>query len=165
MEGKGSSRSDYEAADRGIPLGITKKDVINIVQLEDRADARAHESSLLALSQVIESKQKTLANMTKMLEIPKISEDHKSCILDDIMHLMQVIQDKENLMEGLYNRKCKAPAVISEFLATATTPVPAVAGAASAVTNPATATNDNVSVAPVANEAMAPHNLFDNQNA
>jgi hypothetical protein len=50
--------------------------------------------------------------MTKMLEIPGISDDHKSRILNDIMHLMEVIQEKENLMEGLYNRKRKAPAVL-----------------------------------------------------
>ena len=81
-------------ADRGIPLGITKKDVINIAQLEDRADARAHESSLLALSQVIESKQKRMVNLTKMLEIPGLIEEHKTCIMGDIMTLMDIIQDK-----------------------------------------------------------------------
>jgi hypothetical protein len=41
--------------------------------------------------------------MTKMLEIPGISESQKSHLLDDIMKLMQVIQEKENLMEALYN--------------------------------------------------------------
>ncbi len=109
-------------ADRGIPLGITKKDAINIVQVEERADAHAHERSLHVLSQVIESKQKMLSNMTKMLEIPGLHE-HKSRILNDIMHLMQVIQEKGNLMEGLCNPKCKALAVVSDFLGNTTTPV------------------------------------------
>jgi hypothetical protein len=77
------------------------------------------------------------------------------------MHLMGVIQEEVNLLEGLYNHKRKAPAVISEFLGNTTTPVPAVAGTTSAVTNPVTATNIHISAAPVANEAMAPHNLFE----
>ena len=63
--------------------------------------ARAHESSLLALSQVIESKQKRMANLTKMLKIPGLIEEHKTRIMGDIMKLMEIIQDKENLMEEM----------------------------------------------------------------
>ena len=63
--------------DWGVPLGCTKKDIINIAICEDKANARAPESSLLALSQVIESKQKRMVNLTKMLEIPGMIDEHK----------------------------------------------------------------------------------------
>jgi hypothetical protein len=56
-------------ADRGMPLGCTKNDIINIALIalcEEKAMAHAHESSLLALSWLIESKQKRMANLTKM---------------------------------------------------------------------------------------------------
>jgi hypothetical protein len=134
--------------------------VINIAQWEDKADAHAHESSLLALSQVIELKQKTLANMMKMLEIPGISDSHKSCILDDIMKLMQVIQDKENSMEELKNRKRKAPEVVSQFLANTRTLVVTASGAVSSavpITHQNILTNipSSSSVA-AANDAMSP---------
>ncbi len=159
------------APDRGIPLGVTKKDLINIAQLEDRADARAHESSLLALSQVIESKQKTLANMTKMLEIPGISEDHKTRILGDIMKLMQVIQDKENLMEGLYNRKRKAPEVVSQLLV-ANTITPAVTSSGAATSTLPAVTNQNAQRNAAssltdneADDGISPCNLFVGRNA
>jgi hypothetical protein len=109
-------------ADHGIPLGCTKKDVLNVAQCEDRASARAYESSLLALAQVIESKQKRMANLTKMLAIPGLIDEHKTHIMEDIMKLMDVIQQKENLMEDTYSQKRKAPSVVEEFLATATTP-------------------------------------------
>ncbi len=44
------------APDRGILLGITKKNVINIAQPENRADVCAHESSLLVLLQSNQSR-------------------------------------------------------------------------------------------------------------
>ena len=109
-------------ADRGIPLGCTKKDVLNVAQCEDRAAARANESSLLALAQVIESKQKRMANLTKILAITGLIDEHKTRIMEDIMKLMDVIQQKENLMEDMYSRKRKAPSVVEEFLAATTTP-------------------------------------------
>jgi hypothetical protein len=54
------------STDCGIPFGCTKKDIVNIALVEDKAEARAHESSLLALAQVMESKQKRVANLTKI---------------------------------------------------------------------------------------------------
>ncbi len=132
---------------------------------------RAHESSLLALSQVIESKQKTLANMTKMLEIPGISEDHKTRILGDIMKLMQVIQDKENLMEGLYNRKRKAPEVVSQLLV-ANTITPAVTSSGAATSTLPAITNQNAQRNAAssltdneADDGISPCNLFVGRNA
>jgi hypothetical protein len=108
------------STDRGIPFGCTKKDIVNIALVEDKAEARAHESSLLAFAKVIESKQKRMANLTKMLELPGLEERHRTHILDNIMTLMNIIQDKEILMEDMYNHKRKAPSVVSELLSGAT---------------------------------------------
>ena len=87
----------------GHPLGCTKKDVLNVARCEGRLNAWAYESSLLALAQVIESKQKRMANLTKMLAIPGLIDEHKTHIMEDIMKLMDIIQQKENLMEDIYS--------------------------------------------------------------
>ncbi len=50
---------------------------------------------------MIESKQKRMANLTKMLKIPGLIKEHKTRIMGDIMKLMEIIQDKENLMEEM----------------------------------------------------------------
>ncbi len=106
-----------KTSDCGIPLGCTNnKDILNVAQVEDRATSRAYESSLLALSQVIESKQKRMANLTKMLAIPGLIDEHKTHIMEDIMKLMDIIQQKENLMEDIYSHEHKAPSVVEEFL-------------------------------------------------
>ena len=77
--------------DCGIPLGCTTKDILNVAQVEDRATAHANESSLLALSQVVESKQKKKANLTKMLAIPGLIDEHKTHIMEDIVKLMDIV--------------------------------------------------------------------------
>jgi hypothetical protein len=144
--------------DRGMPLGCTKKDIVNIALCEDKAMARAHESSLLALSQVIESKQKRMANLTKMLEIPGLIEEHKTRIMGDIMTLMEIIQDKENLMEEMYSRKRKAPSVVAEILSGSTTtgvPASAVATTRTTVTDVTNTSNDEEEPVDV-----SPCNLF-----
>jgi hypothetical protein len=109
-------------ADCGIPLGCTKKDVLNVAQCEKKATAQAYERSLLAEAQVIESMQKRMANLTKILAIPGLIDEHKTCIMEYIMKLMDVIQQKENLIEYMFSQKRKAPSVVEEFLATTTTP-------------------------------------------
>ncbi len=55
-----------------------------------------------------------------MLELPGLEERHRTHILDNIMTLMNIIQDKEILMEDMYNHKRKAPSVVSELLSGAT---------------------------------------------
>jgi len=57
--------------------------------------------------------------------------------MGDIMKLMEIIQDKENLMEEMYSRKRKAPSVVTEILSgttTSTVPASAVATTGTAVT-------------------------------
>lgn len=51
----------------------------------------------LQFSQVIESKQKRMANLIKMLEIPRLMEEHEMRIMGDIMTLMEIIQGKEKI--------------------------------------------------------------------
>jgi hypothetical protein len=48
---------------RGIPLGASKKDLVIIAQAENRANQRSHECNILALTQVIESKQKRVVSL------------------------------------------------------------------------------------------------------
>ncbi len=131
-------------------MGCTKKDILNVAQCEDRATAQAYESSLLALAQVIESKQKRMANLRKMLAIPGLIDEHKTRIIDDIMKLMDLIQQKENLMEDMYSRKCKAPSVVEEFLATTSTPkkTPAATAAQVATSDSADTLEGNVDDSP-----------------
>ncbi len=48
----------------GVPLGATKKDLVIIAQAESQADQHSHECNVLALTQLIESKQKQVASFT-----------------------------------------------------------------------------------------------------
>jgi hypothetical protein len=57
-----------------------------------------------------------MTNHTKMLEIPGLIDERKTQIMGDIMKLMDIIQDKEYLMEDMYNCKRKAPTVVEELL-------------------------------------------------
>jgi uncharacterized protein YoxC len=70
----------------------------------------------LHLSQVIESKQKRVESLTKLLEIPGMEAAQKSQILDKIMELMEDIQDKENLMEQKSENKYKTSQLVEGFL-------------------------------------------------
>jgi len=70
----------------------------------------------LHLSQVIESKQKRVESLTKLLEIPGMEAAQKSQILDKIMELMEDIQDKENLMEQKSENKRKTLQLVEGFL-------------------------------------------------
>jgi hypothetical protein len=54
-------------------------------------------AAYLQFSQVIESKQKRMANLIKMLEIPCLMEEHEMRIMGDIMTLMEIIQGKEKI--------------------------------------------------------------------
>jgi hypothetical protein len=54
------------------------------------------------ISQVTESKQKRMANLMKMLEILGLIEEHKMCIMGNILTLMKNIRDNKNLMEEMY---------------------------------------------------------------
>jgi hypothetical protein len=74
--------------------------------------------------------------------------------MGDIMTLMEIIQDKENLMEEMYSRKRKAPSVVAEILSgSTTTGVPASAVATTrttvtAVTNTSNDEEEGVDVSP-----------------
>jgi hypothetical protein len=128
-DNKSSSRAEHRKAlaetsntirmnsiDRGVPLGACKKDMVIIAQAESWADQHSHECGMLALSQVIESKQKRVASLTKLLEIPGMEAAQKSQILDKIMELMEDIQDKENLMEQKSENKRKTLQLVEGFL-------------------------------------------------
>jgi hypothetical protein len=90
--------------------------MVIIAQAESWADQRSHEYGMLALSQVIESKQKRVASLTKLLEIPGMEAGLKSQILDKIMELMNDIQGKENVMELKSENKQKPSELIDGFL-------------------------------------------------
>ena len=82
--------------ERGVPLGgATKKDLVIIAQAESRADQRSHECNVLALTQLIESKQKRVASFTKLLQIPGMESEQKTKILDKVVELMEEIQADE----------------------------------------------------------------------
>jgi uncharacterized protein YoxC len=68
------------------------------------------------LSQVIESKQKRVESLTKLLEIPGMEAAQKSQILDKIIELMEDIQGKENLMEQKSENKYKTSQLVEGFL-------------------------------------------------
>ncbi len=59
-----------------------KKGFVQIAQAESRADQCFHDCNALALTQVIESKQKRVTALTKFLEIPGVDSDQKSKILE-----------------------------------------------------------------------------------
>jgi uncharacterized protein YoxC len=90
--------------------------MVIIAQAESQADQRSHECGMLALSQVIESKQKRVASLTKLLEIPGTEAAQKSQILDKIMKLMEDIQDKENFMEQKSENEHKTSQLVEGFL-------------------------------------------------
>ncbi len=56
-----------------------------IAQAENLTDQHTHECGMLALLQVIESKQKRVAALTKLLEIPNMEDMQKHQIMDKIM--------------------------------------------------------------------------------
>ena len=91
--------------DRGMPLGATQKQAVLIAQAENRADMRAMECGMLAMSQVLLSKQKRVESLTKMLELPGISENVRQGLLGQIMALLDEIANKENCKfpTGLYS--------------------------------------------------------------
>jgi hypothetical protein len=49
-----------------------------------------------------------MANLTKMSELPGLDKHHKTHTMENIMTLMDVIQEKLNLMVGVFNCKQKA---------------------------------------------------------
>ena len=75
--------------------------------MEDRAEALANQSSLLALSQVITSKQKRVATLTQMLAVNGLSETIKGGIYEQVVALLAEILEKENLMEEFHHKKRK----------------------------------------------------------
>ncbi len=62
---------------------------------------------MLSLLQVIESKQKWITALPKLLEIPNMDSEQKHQILENIMELMAEINDKENVIEQKSENKPK----------------------------------------------------------
>jgi hypothetical protein len=81
--------------------------MVIIAQAENCAYQRSLECGMLALLQFIELKQKRVADLTKLLEIPNMEAMQKHQIMDKIKELMSEINDKENLMEGKAENKRK----------------------------------------------------------
>jgi hypothetical protein len=75
--------------DHGVALGASKKDMVIIKQAENHADQRSYECGMLALSQVIESKQKWVAALTKLLKIPNMEAMQKHQIMDKTMEFIR----------------------------------------------------------------------------
>ncbi len=99
-----------------MPVGASKKDFVQIAQAESRADQHSHECKVLALTQVIESKQKRVSALTKLLEIPGMDGDQKSKILEKVMELMEEIErDEKVLQENAQNKKMKSH-IVESFL-------------------------------------------------
>jgi hypothetical protein len=69
--------------------------MVIIAQAENRAKQHSIECNVLVLTQVIESKQKWVASLTKLLEIPGMDSEQKTEILDKVMALMAEIQQDE----------------------------------------------------------------------
>ncbi len=90
--------------------------MVIIAQAESRADQRSHECNLLALTQVIESKQKRVASLTKLLENPGMEGKQKSSILNKIMELMNDIQDNEETLQQISQSKRNKSDLIESFL-------------------------------------------------
>ena len=104
------------SVDRGVPVGASKKDFVQIAQAESRADQRTHECNVLALTQVVESKQKRVGALTKLLEIPGMEGDQKSRILEKVMELMEEIErDEKVLQENAQNKRLKSN-IVESFL-------------------------------------------------
>ncbi len=98
--------------DCGIPIRASKKEFELIAQAEIRADQCTHECNVLALTQVIESKQKHVAVLTKLLEISGMDSEQKAKILEKVMQLMEEIKSNENLLrENSQNKRMKCQIV------------------------------------------------------
>jgi hypothetical protein len=102
-------------AGRGVALA-ERKELVNIAQMEDRAEALATQSNLLALSQVINSKQKRVHTLTQMLGCGNLSDSIKDGLYDQVVKLMEEISEKENMMEAYHQKKRKTHTVVSELL-------------------------------------------------
>ncbi len=99
-----------------MPVGASKKDFVQIAQAESRADQCSHKCNVLALTQVIESKQKRVSALTKLLEIPGMDGDQKSKILEKVMELMEEIErDEKVLQENAQNKRMKSH-IVESFL-------------------------------------------------
>ncbi len=102
-------------AGRGVALS-ERKELVNIAQMEDRSDALATQSNLLALTQVINSKQKRVHTLTQMMGCGNLSDTIKAGLYDQVVKLMEEISEKENLMESYHLKKRKTHAVLAELL-------------------------------------------------
>ncbi len=86
--------------------------MVIIAQAESRAEQRSLECSVSAMMQVIESKQKRVASLTKLLEIPGMEESQRAKILDKVMELMGEIEQEENVLhEASQNKRAKSDLV------------------------------------------------------
>jgi hypothetical protein len=104
--------------EHGVPLGASKKDLVIIAQAESRADQRSHECNVLALTQLIESKQKWVASFTKLLQIPGMESEQKTKILDKVMELMEEIQADEKVLGQVSQNKRQKSQLVESFLMT-----------------------------------------------
>jgi hypothetical protein len=102
-------------AGHGIALS-KRKELINIAQMEDRAEALANQSNLLALSQVINSKQKRVNTLTQMLWCNHLPDAIKTGLYDQVVALMEEISEKENLMEEYHQKKRKTHTIVADLL-------------------------------------------------
>jgi hypothetical protein len=102
-------------AGRGIALS-KRKELINIAQMEDWAEALANQSNLLALSQVINSKQKRVNTLTQMLGFNHLPDAIKTGLYDRVVALMEEISEKENLMEEYHQKKRKTHTIVADLL-------------------------------------------------
>jgi hypothetical protein len=74
---------------------------------------------VLVLTQVIESKQKWVASLTKLLEIPEMDAEQRTKILDKVIDLMDEIQqDEKDLQQVSQNKRMKSD-IVDSFLTTA----------------------------------------------
>ncbi len=114
--------------DHEVPIGASKKDFVQIAQAESRADQHTHECNVLALTQVIESKQKHVGALTKLLEILWMDGGQKSIILEKIMELMGEIEKDEKVLQESAQYKRLKSNILESFLllggGTNTTPPP-----------------------------------------
>ncbi len=81
-----------------MPIGASKNAFVKTAQAESRADQCTHECYTLALTQVLESKQKRVAALTKLLEILGMVSEQKSKILEKVMQLMEEIKHDRNYL-------------------------------------------------------------------
>jgi len=106
--------------DCGVALGATKKDIVIIAQAENRAEQQSIKCNVLVLTQMIESKQKWLASLTKLLEIPGMDAEQRTKILNKVIDLMDEIQqDEKDLHQVSQNKRMKSD-IVDSFLTTAT---------------------------------------------